>query len=269
LGSEPGPRHQVRGRREDGHVDTELGDELLGADPSDAGHRIQLGDLSRERRDLLVDPAGVGLGRDPVGCGYSDRAHELGGSLRPRRATVVSPLHPPRRRHGAATTCLPDVCRSIQLLAQLGRGDAAKDLEILSCLTSRPKTELDIEARGPTVLWGLDAAEGGCRWVMALRSGLVEQPGEQRQSPATSGSGPEPGRWIGLLGACSGAAIRNSASSGCWLLPELVDELPDLGLGVAAMPTQGLHERQLALFGPAGHRLGETDSSSATSAGSR
>ena len=52
----------------------------------------------------------------------------------------------------------------------------------LSCLTSRPKTELDIEARGPTVLWGLDAAEGGCRWVMALRSGLVEQPGKQRQS---------------------------------------------------------------------------------------
>jgi hypothetical protein len=36
----------------------ELGDELLGADPFDAGHRIQPGDLSRERRGLLVDPAG-------------------------------------------------------------------------------------------------------------------------------------------------------------------------------------------------------------------
>src|SRR5512132_3791847 len=46
------------------------------------------------------------------------------------------------------------------------------------------------------------------------------------------------------------------ASSGGWLLPELVNELPDLDLGVAAMPTQGLHERQLALLGPAGHRLG-------------
>jgi hypothetical protein len=38
------------------------------------------------------------------------------------------------------------LCRAIQLLAQLGRGDAAKDLESLSCLTSRLKTELDIEA---------------------------------------------------------------------------------------------------------------------------
>ena len=32
---------------------------------------------------------------------------------------------------GAAETRLPDLCRSIQLLALLGRGDAAKDLEIL------------------------------------------------------------------------------------------------------------------------------------------
>jgi hypothetical protein len=37
------------------------------------------------------------------------------------------------------------------------------------------------------------------------------------------------------------------ASSGGWLLPEQVDELPDLGLGVAAMPTQGLHEALLHL----------------------
>ena len=41
-----------------GHVDTDLGDELLGADPSDAGHRVQLGDLGRERSDLLVDVCG-------------------------------------------------------------------------------------------------------------------------------------------------------------------------------------------------------------------
>ena len=32
---------------------------------------------------------------------------------------------------GAVTTCVPTLCRSIQLLAQLTRGDAAKDLEIL------------------------------------------------------------------------------------------------------------------------------------------
>jgi len=40
-------------------------DELLGADRSDAGHRIQLGDLGRERSDLLVDPCGQLL--DPAG----------------------------------------------------------------------------------------------------------------------------------------------------------------------------------------------------------
>src|SRR5207249_438107 len=33
-------------------------DEFLGADPSDAGHRIQLGDLGRERGDLVLDPCG-------------------------------------------------------------------------------------------------------------------------------------------------------------------------------------------------------------------
>jgi hypothetical protein len=48
----------VRGGREDGHVDADLSNELLGADPSDAGHRIQLGDLGRERSDLLVDLRG-------------------------------------------------------------------------------------------------------------------------------------------------------------------------------------------------------------------
>jgi hypothetical protein len=50
------------------------------------------------------------------------------------------------------------------------------------------------------------------------------------------------------------------ASSGGWLLPELVDELPDLGLGVAAVATQGLHERQLALLAQRDTVLGETDS---------
>jgi hypothetical protein len=65
----------MRGRREDGHVDTELGDELLGADPSDAGHRIQLGDLSRERGDLLVDPGGQLL--DPTGQLVDPFQHHL------------------------------------------------------------------------------------------------------------------------------------------------------------------------------------------------
>ena len=65
----------MRGRREDGHVDTELGDELLGADPSDAGHRIQLGDLSRERGDLLVDPGGQLL--DPAGQLVDPLQHHL------------------------------------------------------------------------------------------------------------------------------------------------------------------------------------------------
>jgi hypothetical protein len=58
----------MRGGREDGHVDPKLGDELLGADWSDAGHRIQLGDLGRERGDLLVDPCGqlLELGREII-----------------------------------------------------------------------------------------------------------------------------------------------------------------------------------------------------------
>jgi len=43
-----------------------------------------------------------------VGCRYSDRGHELGGSLRPRLATVAPPL-PHRGGHpGAATTRVPN-----------------------------------------------------------------------------------------------------------------------------------------------------------------
>jgi hypothetical protein len=66
-----------------------------------------------------------------VGCRYSDTAHELGGSYRPRLATVVL-----RCPTAEATPVLPrlaslTLCRSIKLLAQLARGDAAKDLEIL------------------------------------------------------------------------------------------------------------------------------------------
>ena len=63
--------------------------------------------------------------------------------------------------------------------------------------------------------------------------------------------------------------LCDPASSGGWLLPQGVDELPDLGLGVGAVPTQGLQERQLALLGQRDTVLGETWRMSATSAGSR
>jgi hypothetical protein len=74
----------------------------------------------------------------------------------------------------------------------------------------QPDTQLPVLIRRAQIL------------VTALSSGLVEQPGEQQQSPGD--------QWLGTR-------ARYSASSGGWLLPELVDELPDLGLGVAAMPT--------------------------------
>jgi hypothetical protein len=54
----------VPGGGEDSHVDADLGDEFLGADQSDAGHRIQLGDLGRERSGLILDPCGQLL--DPL-----------------------------------------------------------------------------------------------------------------------------------------------------------------------------------------------------------
>src|SRR4029453_16259362 len=40
------------------------------------------------------------------------------------------------------------------------------------------------------------------------------------------------------------------------LLPQVVGELADLRLGVAAVPAEGLEEGKLALLGPAGDRLG-------------
>jgi len=68
--------------------------------------------------------------RVPVGCRYSDRAHELGfASTSACYRGAPLPI-------AEATPVLPrlaylTLCRSIQLLAQLARGDAAKDLEIL------------------------------------------------------------------------------------------------------------------------------------------
>jgi hypothetical protein len=67
----------------------------------------------------------------PVGCRYSDRAHELGvrfdlGLLPWRLRCPTAEATPVLPRLAYLT-----LCRSIQLLAQLARGDAAKDLEIL------------------------------------------------------------------------------------------------------------------------------------------
>src|SRR5215216_8017876 len=42
----------------------------------------------------------------------------------------------------------------------------------------------------------------------------------------------------------------------CGLLPQVVGELADLGLGIAPVPAQGLEKGQLALLGPPGDRLG-------------
>ena len=64
------------------------------------------------------------------------------------------------------------MCRSIQLLAQLAPGDAAKDLEIL-VLRHQPSQDCARQRGARTDgLAGLDAAEGGRRWVMTLRSGV-------------------------------------------------------------------------------------------------
>ena len=53
---------------EAGHVHPDLGNDLLGAGPADAGDLIKLGHLTRERGQALVDPLGqrVNLGGDRV-----------------------------------------------------------------------------------------------------------------------------------------------------------------------------------------------------------
>jgi hypothetical protein len=68
---------------------------------------------------------------DPVGCGNSD----VVGGLRVR-STRVGTVTLPSSRCGGCSQVLPrlvslTLCRSIQLLTLLVRGDAAKDLEIL------------------------------------------------------------------------------------------------------------------------------------------
>jgi len=53
---EPAPRTQVRGDREQGHVDPDLGDDHPGCGGADPGDLVQLGDRVSERGDLGVDP---------------------------------------------------------------------------------------------------------------------------------------------------------------------------------------------------------------------
>jgi putative transposase len=81
--------------------------------------------------EAKLDGAGVGRVLDPVGCRYSDGAHELGGHF--DLGLLLWRLRCP---HRGGHPMLPrlaylTLCRSIQLLAQPARGDAAKDLEIL------------------------------------------------------------------------------------------------------------------------------------------
>jgi hypothetical protein len=87
-------------------------------------------DMACELWVRMLVPVSSASSPHPVGCRYSDRAHELGGShlprLLPRRSAA-----PPRRRPVLPRLAYLTLCRSIQLLARLGRGDAAKDLEIL------------------------------------------------------------------------------------------------------------------------------------------
>ena len=77
--------------------------------------------------------AGAGkriFGSNPVGCANSDRTCEL--AVRIRRGAVV--WRPTDRLGGplrAVELAYLTLCRSIQLLVLLARGDAAKDLEIL------------------------------------------------------------------------------------------------------------------------------------------
>src|SRR5215213_11087486 len=53
------------------------------------------------------------------------------------------------------------------------------------------------------------------------------------------------------------AALRGGPDgSGHGLLAQFLGQFADLGFGVAAVAAEGLEERQSALFGPAGHRLG-------------
>ena len=59
----------MAGGGEAGHVGADLGDEFLRAGFADAGDLIQLGHLSREKGDRLIDPPGqrLDLGGQRVG----------------------------------------------------------------------------------------------------------------------------------------------------------------------------------------------------------
>jgi hypothetical protein len=56
VGREPGPGAQVPGGREDGHIDADLGDQVLGRRDAEAGDGVELGDLRCIRLAQDGDP---------------------------------------------------------------------------------------------------------------------------------------------------------------------------------------------------------------------
>ena len=58
LGAPFRPGDQVGGGGEDGHVDADLGDDVLGGDDPGAGHGVELVDLVPVRLGQLLDPGG-------------------------------------------------------------------------------------------------------------------------------------------------------------------------------------------------------------------
>ncbi len=66
---------------EDGHINADLGDDVLGADQPDAGHRIDLPGLVQVRLGQLLDGGGERL--DLGGVVVDDRQHhrQHGGVL--------------------------------------------------------------------------------------------------------------------------------------------------------------------------------------------
>jgi hypothetical protein len=72
----------------------------------------------------------VGLVDDGVGCANSDMASELAVCL-PWRGSVAPHLTVSEATWMLSKLAYLTLCRSIQLLVLLARGEAAKDLEIL------------------------------------------------------------------------------------------------------------------------------------------
>src|SRR5678816_1243898 len=82
----------------------------------------------------------VRVGLEPVGCGNPDAVYELLIRIDPSLGTVTllfpSPLH--RGHPVLPKLAYFTLCRSIQLLALLTRGDAARTWNSWCCATSSP-----------------------------------------------------------------------------------------------------------------------------------